>query len=125
MRSCNRSSQNKSQPDYGLREEFYRITPACDSDVSKRLVSENLPATDNLNTERAQSPDDSNRSEQHNEGQDLEGGQCQPPEPFNLKNSGARNENENPADEPMDAETQRFYVYEEKSQCAQLYLRLR
>ena len=90
-----------------------------------RLVSENLPASDNLNTEREQSPDDSNRNEQHNERQDLEGGQCQPPEPFNLTNSGARNENENPADEPMDAGTQRFYVYEEKLQCAQRHLRLR
>ena len=102
MRSCDRSPQNKSPPDYGLREEFYRITP-----------------------ERAQSPDDSNRNEQRNEGQDLEGGQCQPTEPSNLTNSGARNESENLADEPMDAGTQRFCIYEEKSQCAQPHLRLR
>ena len=125
IRPCNRSPQNKSPPDDGLQEKFYRITPACDSDVSMRSVSENLPANDNLNTERAQSPDDSNRNEQHNEGQDLEGGQCQPPEHFDSTNSGARNENENPIDESMDAGTQRFCVYEEKSQCAQPHLRLR
>ena len=76
MRSCDRSPQNTSPPDYGFREEFYRITPACDSDVSMRSVSENPPASDNLNTERAQRPNDSNRNEQRNEGQDLEGGQC-------------------------------------------------
>ena len=90
MRSCDRSAQNTSPPDYGLREEFYRITPACDSDVSMRSVSENPPASDNLNTERAQSPSDLHRNEQLNERQDIEGGQYQPPEPFNSTNSDAR-----------------------------------
>ena len=80
------SLEDKTPLDYGPREEFYRITPACDSDVSMRSVSENPPASDNLNTERAQSPKDSNRNEQLNERQDIEGGQYQPPEPFNSTN---------------------------------------
>ena len=90
-----------------------------------RSVSENPPASDNLNTERAQSPNDSNRNEQLNERQDIEGGQYQPPEPFNSTNFDARDRRENPADEPIYAETQRFCVYEEKPQCAQPHMRLR
>ena len=71
-----------------------------------RSVSENPPARDNLNTARAQSPNDSNRNEQLNERLDIEGGQYQPPEPFNSTNFDARDR-------------------QEKSQCAQPHLRLR
>ena len=52
MRSCNRSTQDKNPSDFGPREEFYRITPACDSDVSMRSVNKSIPASNNLNTGR-------------------------------------------------------------------------
>ena len=71
MRSCNRSTQDKTPPDYGPWEEFYRITPACDSDVSMRSVSKSIPASDNSNTRRAR--DDLNGNKQLNEGRDLQG----------------------------------------------------
>ena len=77
MRSYNRSTQDKTPPDYGPREEFYRITPACDSDVSMRSVSKIIPASDNSNTGRA--GDDLNGNKQLNEGQDLEGRQFNHP----------------------------------------------
>ena len=109
-RTFNRSLENKTPPDYGPREEFYRITPACDSNVSMRSVSENPPASDNLNTERAQSPNGSNRNEQLNDRQDIEGGRYQPSEPFNSTNFDARDRHENPADEPIDDETHKFCV---------------
>ena len=96
----------------------------CDSDVSMRSVSRSLPESDNLNIGRAQVTDDLNGIEQQNEGQALEGERDEPTEPFILTNPKERDENENHAGEPMDAKTQRFYVYEKKLICMQPHLRL-
>ena len=90
-----------------------------------KSVSKSFPAGNNFDTRWEQSPNDLNRNEQLNERQNIEGGQYQPPEPFNSTNSDARDRHENPADKPMDTETQKFCVYEEKPQCAQPHFRLR